>query len=346
MTLVPGPTHAQATARPPVEDIAGVDTTFGELKTSDGHTLRTIVTRPQQADGRLPGILFVQWLSCNTVQASENSRDGWSRMLRAVIQHSGHIVWRTDKAGVGGSTGNCATLDYNTELSHHREALAAFKRLPGVDPNRIVVFGGSMGANMAPLVAESQNVAGVMVWGGGARTWFERQLAFSRHAMELSGDAPARLSSRMRDHARFYAEYLLRSRTPPEIAAQNAALGAVWKDIVGTSADGHYGRPFSFHQQAHLQDWSRAWAAITAPVLVLYGEYDWFEDADAAQTIVRIVNRRSPGRATFALIPRMDHHFSQFPTPEAAFREQGGTVNETPAVEHMLAWLKQLSQPR
>jgi hypothetical protein len=60
---------------------------------------------------------------------------------------------------------------------------------------------------MAPLVARGENVAGVLTWGGGAKTWFERQLAFSRHAMELSGDRPNQISARMRRHALYYAEY-------------------------------------------------------------------------------------------------------------------------------------------
>jgi dienelactone hydrolase len=322
------------------ETIPGVESIYGSLATRDGLTLRTIITRPRAASGRLPGLLFVQWLSCDSIELPETARSGWSRMLRRLVQESGYVVWRTEKAGVGDSQGDCAKLDYNTELAHHREALDAFRRSPLVDPNRIVVFGASMGANMAPLVADGQAVAGVMVWGGGARTWFERQLAFSRHAMELSSDSASQIVPRINQHARFYVEYLLNQRTPAQIRAADPTLGSVWSDLVGTSGDLHFGRPVQFHQQAQQQDWAGAWARTTAPVLVLYGEYDWFEDVDAAQGIVRVVNRRGAERAVLKIIPRMDHHFSQYASMEGAFREAGGIVNEGPAVQEMLEWLR------
>jgi pimeloyl-ACP methyl ester carboxylesterase len=210
-----------------------------------------------------------------------------------------------------------------------------------VDPARIVVFGASTGANMAPLVARGHRVAGVMVWGGGARTWFERQLAFSRHAMELAGTDPAGISARMRRHSRFYARYLLDGHTPAQIRAEDPELGAVWSDIVGTEGELQYGRPAAFHQQAQRQDWTAAWEAVAAPVLVVYGEHDWFEDPDAARTVVRVVNAGGAERARLVVVPRMDHHFSLYPTPQDAFRETGGRVDEGPAVEPMLAWLRE-----
>jgi dienelactone hydrolase len=327
--------------RPP-EKIAGLESRYGVLATTDGLRLRTIVTRPDGASARLPGILFVQWLSCDTVELPESNQSGWGRMMRRVAQESGMVMWRTEKAGVGDSDGDCTRLDYDTELAHHRQALQAFQASPWVDPARIVVFGASMGANMAPLVARGFDVAGVMTWGGGARTWFERQLGLSRHAMELSGENLAAVSSRMGRHARFYARYLLEGRTPAQIRAEDPELGRVWADIIGTEGDLQYGRPAAFHQQAQRQDWSAAWAAVTAPVLVLYGEYDWFEDVEAVRTVLRVVNGPGSERARLVVIPRMDHHFNVFATPPDAFRERNGRVEEGPAVEAMLAWLRAL----
>jgi dienelactone hydrolase len=325
------------------EKIPGLDSVYGTLATTDGLRLRTIVTRPEGTTRRLPGLFFVQWLSCDSVELPVTNRGGWARMMRRVALDSGRVMWRTEKAGVGDSEGDCARLDYETELAHHRQALAAFKASEYVDPERIVVFGASMGANMAPLVVRGHDVAGVLTWGGGARTWFERQVAFSRHAMELSGEDLPALSARMSRHARFYARYLLDGRTPAQIRAEDVALGAVWADIVGTEGELQYGRPAAFHQQAQRQDWSAAWAAVKAPVLVAYGEYDWFEDVEAARTVVRVVNGSGPERARLLVVPRMDHHFSLFATPQDAFAERGGTVDESPAVAPMLEWLRGLA---
>lgn len=323
----------------PLEALPGVDTEYGVLRVADAR-LRTIVTRPANRAGRMPAALFVQWLSCDTIEVSSNPRDGWSAMLRGLIIQSGLVWMRTEKSGVGDSQGPpCDQLDYETELSYHRAALQALKARPDVDPKRIVVYGGSMGSNYAPLVAAGDDVAGVVVWGGGAFTWFERMLRFERNAIVLGDTPPADIAPEVDARAAYFARYLLKGETPAAIAKSDPELGKVWSRIVGTSSDAHYGRPFAFHQQAQRQNWAGAWARVTAPVLVLYGEYDWFESYDAAALIPDIVNRNRPGSASVRVIPKLNHHFTRYATARDAFKEQGGTTDATPAVDAILEWL-------
>jgi dienelactone hydrolase/glyoxylase-like metal-dependent hydrolase (beta-lactamase superfamily II) len=325
------------------EALPGVKTEYGELLPGDGARLRTIVTKPQQATGRLPAVLFVQWLSCDTIELRPNAQDGWSVMLRRLISESGMLWQRTEKSGVGDSQGTpCAQLDYETELAHHRAALRQLKQRPDVDPRKIIVFGASMGSNYAPLVAAGEDVAGVVVWGGGATTWFERMLRFERNALELGDTKPEAIADEVNARAAFFARYLLKGETPKAIAASDPKLGEVWGRIVGTSDTGHYGRPFAFHQQAQRQNWAGAWNRVQAPVLVLYGEYDWFESHDAAQLIANIVNARQPGSATFRELPQTDHHFARYASRRDAFREKDGKENAAPAVTAILDWLSQI----
>jgi dienelactone hydrolase len=304
--------------------------------------LQTIITKPVNATGRMPAILFVQWLSCGTVAISSRPGDGWSGMLRRIVRESNALVWRTEKRGVGSSEGDCARMDYDTELADHREALEHLKRRTDIDPQRIVIFGGSIGGTYAPLLAADKDLAGVMIWGAGATTWTERTLKFERNALELGGRDPASLASEMSARVRFLDRYLIEGKTPAQIAAADATLGSVWSRIVGTAADGQYGRPFAFHQQAQKADWSAAWSRVRAPVLAMYGQHDWFESHDATSLIARIVNAKSPGRGTFVEVLRTDHHFTAYPDAVAAFKGEGGEVNPDPAVDVMLAWLGEI----
>jgi pimeloyl-ACP methyl ester carboxylesterase len=324
----------------PLESLPGIDTEFGALPVGESR-LRTIVTRPAAATGRQPAMLFVAWLSCNTVELKPTAKDGWSVMLRRVVTESRLLVMRVDKSGVGDSTGiPCEKLDYQNELAQYRAALSALRMRPDVDPKRIFVYGASMGSNYAPLVAADQDIAGVIVWGGGAFTWFERMLRFERNAIEL-GDAPsASLADEVNARAAFFARYLLEGKSPAEIAAQDPKLGAVWSRIVGTSATAHYGRPFAFHQQAQKQNWAGAWARVHSPVLVLSGEFDWFETRDSARLIADVVNERAAGSATFVELPGIDHHFTRYPTRVAAFQESGGVEAADDAVKVILPWLR------
>jgi pimeloyl-ACP methyl ester carboxylesterase len=326
----------------PLEALPGVDTEYGVLRVGDAR-LRTIVTRPAARTGRLPAVLFVQWLSCDTIEVSSNPRDGWSAMLRVLITRSGLVWMRTEKSGVGDSQGPpCSQLDYETELSYHRAALHALKARADVDPKRIVVYGGSMGSNYAPLVAASEDVAGVVVWGGGAFTWFERMVRFERNAIVLGDTPPENIAAEVNARAAYFARYLLNGESPAAIAKSDPELGKVWSRIVGTSDDGHYGRPFAFHQQAQRQNWAGAWARVRAPVLVLYGEYDWFESHDAAALIPDIVNRNRPGSASLRVLPKLNHHFTRYASARDAFKEQGGTTDAAPAVAAILEWLKRI----
>lgn len=327
----------------PLESLPGLDTEYGELRPGDGARLRTVVTRPTGRTGRLPAVLFVQWLSCDTIELEPNATDGWSQMLRRLITESGALWQRTEKSGVGDSLGPaCAQLDYETELAHHRAALRQLKARPDVDPKRIVIYGASMGANYAPLVAAGEEVAGVVVWGGGATTWFERMLRFERNALELRGTDPKLIASEVNARAKYFARYLLEGQSPAEIAANDPDLGKVWPRIVGTSNEGHYGRPFAFHQQAQAQNWAGAWANVRAPVLALYGEYDWFESRDAVAYIANIVSGQRPGSAEFRELPGLDHHFSRFASPREAFTSKGGKPDAAPAVDAILQWMRRI----
>jgi pimeloyl-ACP methyl ester carboxylesterase len=324
----------------PLESLAGVDTEFGVVSAGESR-LRTIVTRPSGATGRQPALLFVPWLSCNTVEVSPTAKGGWSVMLRRVVTESTLLVMRVDKSGVGDSVGvPCERLDYETELAQYRAALAALRARPDVDPQRVFVYGASMGSNYAPLVAADQDVAGVIVWGGGAFSWFERMLRFERNAIELGGASPAAVAGEVEARARYFSRYLLDGASPADIASRDPALGAVWSRIVGTSATAHYGRPFAFHQQAQRQNWAGAWARVRAPVLVLSGEFDWFESRDSARLIADVANARAPGSATFVELAGIDHHFTRYPTRAAAFAEKGGVEAADEAVRVILPWLR------
>lgn len=160
------------------------------------------------------------------------------------------------------------------------------------------------------------------------------------------GDEGGVMPTEMSARIRFLERYLIEGKTPAQIAASDATLGSVWSRIVGTAADGQYGRPFAFHQQAQTADWSAAWSRVRAPVLAMYGQYDWFESHDAASLIARIVNAKSPGRGTFVEMPGMNHHFEVYPSAQAAFREERGQVNPDPAVDVMLDWLRRVLADR
>jgi pimeloyl-ACP methyl ester carboxylesterase len=330
----------------PLENLPGVDTEYGDLTAHDGARLRTVVTKPQAVEGKLPAVLFVQWLSCDTIEILPKDQSGWGKMLRRLVTESHAIVYRTEKVGVGDSQGRpCNTLDYDGELAYHKEAYERLAKRPDVDANKIVVFGASIGATFAPLIASQlPHLAGVVVWGGGARTWYERQLAFDRRAMELSAQDLSTITPEMNKRAEFEWLYLQKHKTPQQIERERPDLAGVWKKIIGTEETMQYGRPRAFHWQAQQADWAGAWSRVKSPVLVLIGQYDWYEDPRSAELIARIVNQHTPNSAEFHIVPGINHHFNRFADSEAAFRDKEGVPDPDGAVELLLRWLGQRFQ--
>ena len=127
--------------------------------------------------------------------------------------------------------------------------------------------------------------------------------------MEHGGDDASEIAARLRAHQIFYSRYLLDGQDPPAIIETGPAMGDVWSDIIGTSTGTHYGRAFAFHHQAQQQDWPAAWGQIDAPVLIVMGEYDWFENRAGHETVVRCLNLRCPRRVNLGLQPDRVHLF-------------------------------------
>jgi pimeloyl-ACP methyl ester carboxylesterase len=301
-----------------LESIEGVTTTYGVIDTPDGARLRTLVSRPDGVEGRLPAIFFVQWVSCGSIELTGSGAT--THVLKALAQRSGMALLRVERSASGDSEGpGCHELDYDTEVAHYRNAFDALSRTEGIDGERVVVFGMSLGSTVAPLVARGKRVAGVIASGGGAVTYFERMLGFDRINLERRGVPRGDIHDTMTKRILFQTEYLLRRRSPEQIEREHPELAGVFAGILGSGDGVHYGRPYAYHQQAAARNFLEAWAAIEAPVLVVYGEYDQFETRHGHELIAQTVNRLRPGTARFVSIDRMDHDYGVYATPEDAY---------------------------
>jgi len=332
----------------PLEDVPGLETVYGSVKTPDGAMLRAIISWPEGKTGPLPAIFFTQWVSCGTI---EFTRGGLSReILKVLALNSGAALIRVERAGTGDSEGPaCHELDYDTEVAHYR---AAFKKIttnnPLIDPARVVIYGSSLGSTVAPLAAEGHKVAGVMVQGGGAVTYLERMINFDRQNLERTGVPPGEIHGRMLNQIQFNVEYLAKGRNPDKIAAESPEMAAAKAGILGMEDGMHYGRPYAWHQQAAKRNFLAAWASLDAPVLVIFGEYDQWEGRHGHELIADIVNRKHPGTATFLEIPHMDHDGDVYDTIGDAYpwRNQ---ISGDPDRAHflqtgpMLRWLKDVA---
>jgi dienelactone hydrolase len=302
--------------------------------------VRTIVTRPRLGPARAPALLFIGWLSCDSIALRSDARDGWSEFLRALISRSGFVVMRVDKPGVGESEGNCGETDFETEVAAYRAAYQALARLAFVDAKRIGLVGASMGGAIAPLIAQGTDVAAVAVWGTFSKSWLEHMLELERRRLDLLGERPGAVTNQLARLSAIHAGVLLDRSTPRQVLERRPGLGPSWYGEPG----GLYGRPAAFFHQAQQTNIAAAWERVRAPVLAVHGEYDWIMSRDDHALIARIVDRARPGRGHFLSIPRTDHHFEVFDTPAQAFRGEGGRYDGV-ATDAIVRFLRRELRP-
>ena len=311
---------------PPREHFDHATVLYDWVTNSRGQKLRTFVTRPNNATGKVPVIFLVGWLSCDTMESpSPAPDDGFGIFLRRLIDQSGYATVRMDKPGVGESEGTCAQADFKDEIEGWRAAFDAISKYDFIDQDRIFVLGMSNGGGFSPLAAGSHRVSGFVSCGSWGRTWYEHMLELERRRMVEDKKPPAEVNAAVKIFADFYNLYLMKGMTPGQVIAQHTE----WKNLWYDTPDGQYGRPAAFYQQLEALNLGEIWQNVTAPVFVIRGSADTIMSHADSEAIAQIVNQAHPGHARYVEIDGMTHGF----TVNGNFHD--------PIVPLVLSWMRE-----
>lgn len=291
----------------PREKFQNSEVIYDRVSDAQGNSIRTFVTQPKRAQGKVPVVFFVGWLSCDSVEYPRGETDGFGAIFWRIIETSGFATVRMDKPGVGESAGDCSKTDFLTELSAYRAAFNSVGKYSFIDTNRIFVVGLSNGGGTSPLVAPAHPVRGYIAASSWGRTWYEHMLELERVRLSRNtSKSAAEINSALKQFADFYSLYLIHGKTPGEIIQQHPEWTTLWYD----EPDGQYGRPAAFYQQLQDLNLGETWSSVNAPVLVLRGSADTIMSHADSIAITDIVNRKAPGRAQFVEVPNADHLLS------------------------------------
>ena len=285
------------------DQMPAAEVVYTQITITNGTRLRAILSRPRGTSVRRPAILFVPWLSCDSVESPTGPSPGIDELLYKVAAESGWVLLRVDKPGVGDSEGVCADTDLDTEIDGSRAALRWLRGHPWVDASKTVVMGHSFSGAFLPLIANDTPVAGYIVLNSWVRTWMERLLEFERLQAEASGASPADVSDRQRKLAEFYALFLEQQKTPRQVMRERPELQAVWND----APEHQYGRSARFHHQLQRINAAGAWSTVTVPTLAMWSDADLVMHRIDHERLVALVNRNRPGAAELVVIPGADH---------------------------------------
>lgn len=303
------------------ETYSNADVIYDNVSGAKGQKLRTIITKPRNATGKLPVIFVVGWLSCDSVEAPNEGGDSIASVIRALAELPGYCTVRVDKPGCGDSEGVCAETDFESELAGYRAAFRTLGNYDFIDPDQIYLFGTSNGGGFAPLVPESEaqqaKVRGYAIIGGWVKTWFEHMLEIERRRFALAGNSAGDVTDRMKQASTLYYEWLVRGRPIGALTNEVPKLSELWPE--GKDLSHLYGRPLAFYQQLQKLNLAAAWSQVKVPTLVLFGQYDWIMSRDDHETIAKLVNANKPGAAEFKELPATGHGFQHYPSMADAF---------------------------
>jgi len=297
----------------PRETYPNIDVLYDSVTAPDGKRLRTIITRPHNAKGRLPTIFVAGWLSCDSVEAPATTRDESGLMFRGLAQLPEFALFRMDKEGVGDSEGVCADTDFDSELAGYRAAFRALANYDFIDTGKIYMLGVSNGGGFAPLIPESEaeraQVRGYISVGGWVKTWFEHMLEIERRRFALMGKSPDEVTDRMKNAATLYYEWLIKGRAIDTILKEQPRLEELWPE--GKDHAHLYGRPLAFYQQLQQLNLAAAWSHVKVPTYVLHGAFDWIMSREDSELIAAYVNKNGD-LASFYEIPETGHTFQHY----------------------------------
>ncbi len=320
------------------ESHANLDTFYESVISDYGVKQRIIITRPKGKTDPQPAILLIQGLSCSTIEKYSGRGGNWVNQINEVVEKSGMVVLRIDKPGVGDSEGDCASTDFLTELEGYKAAVRLLKTKDYVDPNKIIVYGSSMGSALAPLLANEFDLAGVISDGTFFKTWFEHMLEIERRIRQMSGDSESTIVKKMNDvFIPLYYGMLIQKKSYGQVIDEYPAIAEY-----NYHPEGHmYGRPVSYYQQLQDFDLAGEWEKIKVPVRILYGSNDWIMSEFDNQMIMRVLDRSGHSNHQLLIYPGLDHWNTIHESPRDSFEGKPGKWD--PKVpETIIEWAKEM----
>jgi alpha-beta hydrolase superfamily lysophospholipase len=233
-----------------------------------------------------------------------------SRFLAEHFTRYGIAALIYDKRGVGKSTGDWKSSDFNDLAGDAIAAVRFLQQRKEIDPNQIGVYGHSQGGMIAPLVASrSKDVAFVISGAGSAVPLHEAEVNSITNQVRGRGISGNELVEAT-DFIKIFVKVLRTGQGWEEFdAATEKARGTKWYPMLHVPPKDNW---FWLYYR-RIADYNAAdyWREVKVPVLLIYGERDIYVPvARSISNIDRALNRAGNKDYTIIMLPRASHAFN------------------------------------
>ncbi|MES2862133.1 MAG: alpha/beta hydrolase [Pseudomonadota bacterium] len=306
-----------------------------------GITLAGTLTRPTGA-GPFPAVVLLTGSGAQDRDETIFAHRPFAVWADALTQR-GIAVLRYDDRGVGGSGGggpNETTADFATDAA---AAVAFLAARPDIDAARIGLMGHSEGGEIAPLaVQDGANAAFIVMIAGPAVSGADILTEQAARLAQASGASPDQVAQTRMAQGEVMAAVVTNKDDPTAAATavQTVLTTAGQTTAQAQAASRQVASPWFRWFAAY--DPAPALAALTVPVLAIYGDKDLQVPADQNAAAVR---RAQPG-AEVVVLPGLNHLMQ---TAATGLPGEYGTIEETvspAAIQVVTDWIARVAGVR
>jgi pimeloyl-ACP methyl ester carboxylesterase len=276
---------------------------------SNGKRIRTIITKPKKS-GKFPVFFMMQGLGQFSMDYSLQGGGPYVDFVRHFAKKD-FVTIRVEKPGMGDAEGGpYADTDFFTEGDVYLQALRDIKTKPYANPDRVFLFGHSMGGTFGPWVVSQEPVYGFIPSSTFYKTWTEYWLENVRRQSDLAGVSRADIDKAAKADAVIQPLILVEGWSPDELLEKFPQYKQYIDGYFAADKTKMMGRTLAFWRQLAQLNLPELWSKVNCKTLVLRGEFDWVSTDEDHLMIRDQLNRQNPGSAIYERIPDSFHAFT------------------------------------
>lgn len=306
----------------PIEENKGVKTFYETVVSDFGIKQRTIITVPKnKLNKKNPAIILIQGLSCSSVEKYSGRSNNWVKLMKDLAEKSNMVLMRIEKPGVGDSEGDCGKVDFKTELNGYESAIKYLKNKEYVDTSKIIVYGNSMGSAIAPYLANTFNLAGIISDGTFFKSWYEHMLEIERRILNIEGKTQEEIYNLMNTiYIPLYYEMLIKKRSFEDILEDNPTF----KKHHRQGLNHMYGRSMDYYHQIQDFNFAKHWEELKVPLRIRWGTNDWIMTENDNDMIIDVLDSLGHQNHLLYKYKNLDHWSTIHPNYTSSFTFKPG----------------------
>ena len=274
-----------------------------DIQFQSGHDMLAGTVHMPPGSGSHPALVMLQGSG-----PTDRDSNGYFPPIRDHFLQTGIAVLSWDKPGIGRSSGHWTRQTFFDRADEALAGLGWLRNQPGIDANRVGIWGHSQGGWVGPLAASQDPSLDFLIVNSGPGIPAQEQDLYGiehtfRHGERSEGDL---------NHAlQFMKDLHLAAAEGLEF---REVVAKILEPAAGTSATAYFGEIDAnlwhfFVINAHRPyDPVRTLEAIRCPILAIFGEADTLVPVDLSASVFNAARASDPDRdITVRIFPEANH---------------------------------------